>query len=240
VLGKAVAEPEPWYQRYSTRLPAGRYVALIAAGVLVVGGGIAYGISQLGSSSSSTHASGNRAAATQAALTPSHITVAVLNATGVPNLARTVGHKLQHDHFQLGNLNNATGGNRSQSVVMFKPGNNKAAGLVARKLHIDSIQPADPQTLARAGDATVIVVVGKDKAPSTPPPSSGSSGGGGSGGASGGAGGGAAGGAGTGTSGAGTGTPSAGGGGTGTGGTGGTGGAGTGTPGAGGTGVPGQ
>src|SRR5207248_2814856 len=148
ILGAAAAARGPWYRRAQDRLPAPRYVALIVAGVAIVGGGVAYGVTQIDTSSKST---GRGAPASHKhrapAVIPSHVTVAVLNGTGVANLAKTEGRRLEAAGFKLGNLDNAVGGVRAQSVVLFKPGANKAAKVVARRLHIDNIEGADPQSV---------------------------------------------------------------------------------------------
>jgi hypothetical protein len=131
-----------------------------------------------------------------------------------------VGDKVQSGGFQLGNVATATEAQRAESIVEFKPGQNRAARAVARRLHISQIEPLDPSSgdQSLAGDAQVLVIVGADQQHGrSSASSSGSSGSGTSSGT----------GAGSGT---GTGTPSTGTPGAGTG---------TGTPGAGGTGTGG-
>jgi hypothetical protein len=214
ILSKPPTGPRPWYRRIDW--PEPRYIALIVAGVLVLGAGIAYGITQIGGSSSSSDQPASPAAAggsssgkkKAAPVDPSKVTVAVLNGTRIAGLAAQVGDRVQSNGFQLGNVATATEAQRAESVVEFKPGANRAARLVARKLHITQIEPLESSDKDQglAGDATVLVIVGSDQQRGS------SSGGGTSGG------GGASPGAGTST---------------GTGGTGGTGGAGTATPGAG-------
>jgi hypothetical protein len=216
--------PEPWYHRIDW--PEPRYIALIVAGVLVIGAGIAFAITQLTGSSSSggSHpaaapgATGGTAGAKSskpAPVDPSKVTVAVLNGTRIPGLAAQVGDRVQSNGFNLGNVATATEAQRAESVVEFKPGANRAARLLARKLHITQIEPLDPSSgdQGLSGDATVLVIVGADQ-------QRGSSGGGGGGGSGSGGGSSGAGTSGTGGTGAGTGGA-------------GTGGAGTGTPGAG-------
>jgi hypothetical protein len=50
-------------------------------------------------------------------------------------------------------------------VVEFKSGSNRAARLVARKLHISQIEPLDPASgdQGLAGNAQVLVIVGADQ-----------------------------------------------------------------------------
>jgi hypothetical protein len=164
----AAADSRRWYRR----LPAGRYLALIIAGVLIVGGGAAYGVSKYlqndspavtertsGGGSGDVGAKGSK----RTPVDPASINVAVLNGTSVAGLARTEGDKVDAAGFQLGNVDNAIDKQRAESVVLFAPGRNREARLVARKLGISQIEPADAESRARAPSATVIVIVGADR-----------------------------------------------------------------------------
>ncbi|HEY0632463.1 MAG TPA: LytR C-terminal domain-containing protein [Thermoleophilaceae bacterium] len=179
----APREPDPWYRRLANRLPAGRYVALIVAGALVLGGGAAYGITQLASSDSgskSAHAakssnlgpaptgksSSKKSKGGAGAIDPSKVTVTVVNGTTIPNLARDTATKLSSLGFQIGNKVTGTGSlAAAESVVEYKPGAEAEARYVAAKLHISQRQPADPDAIAQAGPADVIVVLGANSAP---------------------------------------------------------------------------
>ncbi|HEY2600122.1 MAG TPA: LytR C-terminal domain-containing protein [Thermoleophilaceae bacterium] len=184
ILGN-VQEQDPWYRRINW--PAPRYIVLIVVGVLVIGAGAAYGVSQLtksdsgtngsaisansgsggggSSSSSSTSKSKSKKSHKAPAVNPSSVTVAVLNGTTVQGLAATVANKLDQDGFTPGNTNNAlTQGQQAESVVEYSDNNEKAARLVGDKLGITQIEKIDPQTQTLAGDATVTVIIGADKA----------------------------------------------------------------------------
>jgi hypothetical protein len=176
-----------WYRRLANRLPAGRYVALIVAGALVLGGGAAYGITQLASKDSSGGGGGSSPSAGQPSsspgskstssskkgsakstptVNPRDVTVTVVNGTTIPNLARDTATKLAAFGFQIGNKVTGTGSlAAAESVVEYKPGAEEEARLVAAKLHISQKQPADGDALAQAGPAPVIVVLGADQAP---------------------------------------------------------------------------
>jgi LytR cell envelope-related transcriptional attenuator len=170
--------PEPWYRRI--HWPAPRYIALIVVGILVIGAGAAYGISQLtnngggggspaasqgSSSSSGSGSSTSKHSHKVASMNPKSITVAVLNGTTVTGLAATVADKVEQEGFRRGNTNNAlTQGQQAESVVEYADGNVKAAELVGKKLGIAQVEKIDPQTQGLAGDATVTVIVGADKA----------------------------------------------------------------------------
>ena len=98
------------------------------------------------------------------AIDPSSVTVAVLNGTSVPGLAAKEGGHIQSAGFKLGNVTNAAqAGQRTESVVMFKAGENRKARAVARKLGISQIEPVDAQTSTLSADASVVVVVGADR-----------------------------------------------------------------------------
>jgi hypothetical protein len=175
---------EAWYRRI--QWPAPRYIALIVVGILVLGAGAAYGVSQLnnnssgggGSSALSSGSSGGGGSSSSskssthshrtAAVSKGSITVAVLNGTTVTGLAATVADKVEQAGFRRGNTNNAlTQGQQAESVVEYSDGNVKAARLVASKLGIGQVEKIDPQTQGLAGDATVTVIVGADKAGGT-------------------------------------------------------------------------
>ena len=93
---------QPWYRRIDW--PEPRYIALIVAGVLVLGAGAAYAITQLAGGSSSSD-SGSPAQqgdlgsspvkSKTAAVDPSKVTVAVLNGTRIPGLAARVKHPVR-------------------------------------------------------------------------------------------------------------------------------------------------
>jgi hypothetical protein len=168
------AGDEP-HQRWYRRL-APRYIALIVAGVLVVGGGIAVGAYQLLSSDDSGGGSGTSLSSGQteqpsgegkargAALKPGDVSVAVLNATGVNGLANDFRDRALAAGFKRSSVGNDPSGQRAESVVLFSPGKEDEARLVRRKFDVNGIEPVDPQLKASvAPTADVILVVGADK-----------------------------------------------------------------------------
>jgi hypothetical protein len=189
VLGAGARPPDPWYGRLVARLPAGRYIALIVVGALVLGGGAAFAISQLGGSTASSSSAGGGSGQAKSsspqgsggkqstkggggkgsappAINPSKVTVTVVNGTTIPNLARDTATKLSGFGFQIGNKVTGTGSlAAAESVVEYRPGSEAAARFVAAKLHITQKQPADADAIAQAGLAQVIVVLGADQAP---------------------------------------------------------------------------
>jgi hypothetical protein len=173
--------PEPWYRRIEW--PEPRYIALIVVGILVIGIGAVYGISNIGGSSGTSSnppttnnpaAAPGKTATTPAAkpkpkpINPSKVTVAVLNGTNSTGLASRIADQLQQQGFVRGNTTNSpTQGQQAQSVVEYSANNGAAARLVASKLGISDTEPIDTQTQQRAGDANVAVIIGADKVPAS-------------------------------------------------------------------------
>jgi LytR cell envelope-related transcriptional attenuator len=161
---------QPWYRRNP------RYLVLALAGILIVGGGAAFGISQLTKQEAKPLSKGRAAPATGGggtsepnqgkkapAVDPSRVTVSVLNGTTVPGLAAQIGDKVEAAHFKLGNVTNSTDQQKSESVVLYAPGAKREAAAVGRKLSIAQREPIDPQSQSLGGDATVVVIAGADK-----------------------------------------------------------------------------
>jgi hypothetical protein len=173
-------EREPWYRRL---LASPRYLVLVVAGVLIIGGAAAFGVNELtkddsggttagtggaapaGNSDQGGGGGGGDQAKKQApAVDPSKVTVAVLNGTTVPGLAKQVGDRVAAQGFQLGTVANTADQEqqRAESVVLFSPGHRNEARVVGRKLSITQRQPVDAASQELAGDATVVVIAGAD------------------------------------------------------------------------------
>jgi len=171
---------QPWYRRL---IASPRYLVLVIAGILILGGAAAFGVAQLssddtsgggtsaaggsGSSSGSDQASDGDDQKQKPAIDPANVTVAVLNGTTVPNLAKSVGERVTGKGFQLGTVANTADQTqqRAESVVLYSPGHRDEAKAVSRRLAIPQRQTIDPASQGLAGDATVVVVVGADFAP---------------------------------------------------------------------------
>ena len=93
-----------------------------------------------------------------------NVTVAVLNGTTVPGLAKGVGDQVESHGFQLGTVANTADQEqqRAESVVLFAPGHQREAIAVSRRLSINQRQPIDEASQQLAGDATVVVIAGAD------------------------------------------------------------------------------
>jgi hypothetical protein len=140
-----------------------RYIALIVAGVIVIGGGVAFGVSQLGGDDEAGTSSDSAQQQPQEPVNPSTVTVSVLNGTTVPGLAAQIGDEIESDGFQRGNVANALDQQRTASVVLYAEGADREAKLVARRLGINTVEPIDPDSQALGGNASVVVIVGADQ-----------------------------------------------------------------------------
>jgi hypothetical protein len=100
----------------------------------------------------------------RAAVEPGNVTVAVLNGTTVPGLAKQVGDEVESHGFRLGTVANTADQEqqRAESVVLFAPGHVREARAVNKRLGIGQRQLIDPASQELAGDATVVVIAGAD------------------------------------------------------------------------------
>jgi hypothetical protein len=99
-------------------------------------------------------------------------TVAILNGTAVPGLARGVANRLQNTHFKIGNVTNASRQDHATTTVHFAPGRQVAATRVAAAIDLKDfvLQPITRAERVIAGEqASVVVVVGSDQNTSPAP-----------------------------------------------------------------------
>ena len=152
-----------------SRLGDPRFLVGIFVVLILVGGGVAYAVTQGGSESSGNGAGKSGKAgkhAAQATLNPGEIEVTVLNGTAVDGLAGTYGNKVEQHGFQLGAVGNSKA-SFSESVVMFERGGGRAAHRVADGLEISRVRPMSSEIASLAAGAPVAVVVGEDNASAT-------------------------------------------------------------------------
>jgi hypothetical protein len=152
---------QPWYSRIGTR-----FVAVALVGLLVLGGVSAYGVTQLtGGGDTSGNGLPNKPKRNGAAVTPGNVTVAVLNGTTVPGLAARLRDQIAAAGFEKGTINDFSDQQLAESVVQYAPGHQAEAKAVSRRVGIGQREPVTADSRALAGDATVIVIAGADKAP---------------------------------------------------------------------------
>jgi hypothetical protein len=148
-----------------------RYVAVAVVGVVVLGGAAAYGATRLigddgGDKSGDAQANNdNKPKRNGAAVKPGNVTVAVLNGTTVPGLAAALSDQIAAAGFKQGTINNFSDQQLAESIVQYAPGHQAAAKAVSRTVGISRREPVTADSRALAGDATVIVIAGADKAP---------------------------------------------------------------------------
>jgi hypothetical protein len=159
-------------------IPQARYLAMVAAGVLILGG-VAYGAIQLtgdDGGTSTTGASGKSGGSggdddkktperdrRAANVDPSQVTVAVLNGTTVQGLAAKVAEEVRASGFTPGTIGNAARIDQTISQVLYRPGQSREANAVANRLNIDKVSPVDSVNKEIAGSFDTIVLVGSDR-----------------------------------------------------------------------------
>jgi len=135
-----------------------RYVAVALVGLLALGGVAAY------------HANNDNGLPKQpkrngAAVKPGNVTVSVLNGTTVPGLAAMLRDQIAAAGFKNGTIDVFSDQQLAESVVEYAPGHQADAKAVSRTVGIGRREPVTADSRALAGDATVIVIAGADKAP---------------------------------------------------------------------------
>lgn len=156
---QSIPRPEAQAPPEGGRGLAPRYVALIVAGVLILGAGIAYAVVR----GSQPEAPPPVARQGPAQFAPSDVTVSVLNGTTAPGLAARIGDRVESAGFRLGNVTNASEQQRAESVILYMPGADREARIVGRRLRIEQTERADAGDRVLAGTARVVVMVGADQ-----------------------------------------------------------------------------
>jgi hypothetical protein len=154
-------------------------VALVAvaviAGVFVLtsGGETSHKQTNARTTSSNVSSTRHRTTNSTAPITPSSVTVAVLNGTITQGLAGRVSQKLATEGYKPGRFTTAADQTRTSTEVAYMPGHRPDALLVAKSLNLGSasVQPVDQSTHALACPpalgactATVVVTLGTDLA----------------------------------------------------------------------------
>jgi hypothetical protein len=150
----------------------GVLVVIVAVVLIVKGGGNdaqpTAGTAATPAAQRTTQRTTSTPARTAAPVRKADVTVAVLNGTTVPGLARGVATALQNVGYGLGTVATASDQTRAATLVEYKDGHRAEALSVARsiKLGADVLQPVDGAAQAIAGTgADVVVIVGADQNP---------------------------------------------------------------------------
>ncbi len=149
--------PHPRWRRFAGRVSQPSVLAAIAAGAVILGILGIFGSERLLSSNT-----GSERAPKPGAVVPHDISVAVLNGTPVSGLGAKVADDVTANNFTLGNVGSSRK-EYDQTVVMYEPGQRKAAQHVAHDLGVKPVQKIDRATQEAAGNADVVVIAGKDR-----------------------------------------------------------------------------
>jgi hypothetical protein len=155
---RAALLPHPRWRRLVGRVGQPWVLSVVAAVAVVLGLAAIFGSGELlGGDQGSKHG------LKPGAVVPGDVDVAVLNGTSAPGLAAKVGDDVRVNGFKLGTVTNSRD-QFDQTVVMYAPGQQRAAQKVARDLGVKPVQPIDRQTEQTAGNADVVVIAGTDRA----------------------------------------------------------------------------
>jgi LytR cell envelope-related transcriptional attenuator len=161
----------------NVHVPDPRYLALVAAGLIVLGGA-AFGAVKLvgggdnqskapaaskGGGKQADRGGGKNGQSKQVNVDPSQVTVAILNGTTVQGLAAKVGEEVTAGGFTLGTIGNAAKIDQARSEVLYRKGQAQAARAVANRLGIQQTGPVDSVNAEIAGSFDVVVLVGSDR-----------------------------------------------------------------------------
>jgi hypothetical protein len=149
--------PHPRWRRFATRVSQPSVLATIAAGAVILGVVGIFASDRLLNSNT-----GPERSRQPGAIVPHDVSVAVLNGTPVSGLGAKVADDVTANNFTLGNVGTSRR-EYDQTVVMYEPGQKKAAEQVAHDLGVKPIQKIDAPTQQAAGNADVAVIAGKDR-----------------------------------------------------------------------------
>ena len=145
-----------------SRLGEPRYLVAIFVVLALVAGGVAFAVLG-GTGDEAGGKSGKGGKQASRTIKPSEIEVTVLNGTAVDGLAGTYGDMVERRGFQLGAVTNSRS-SFAGSVVMFEPGNGRAAHRVATSLEISRVRPMTSEIASLSAGAPVAIVIGEDNA----------------------------------------------------------------------------
>lgn len=151
---RAALEPHPRWRRFAARATRPRALAIIGAAALVLA------VAGIVGSEKLLQGGGDGA---RAPVDAGGIEVAVLNATSASGLAGEISTRIERSGFLPGAVSNYRE-SFDRTVVMFTPGEKRAARRVARELGgSPAIQPIDRRAERAADGAQVVVIVGSDR-----------------------------------------------------------------------------
>lgn len=149
--------PHPRWRHFMARVGQPRVLGLIALGAVILGLAGIFGSQRLLSDNT-----GSEQTRRPGAVAAHDVSVAVLNGTPVPGLGQKVADDVTANNFSLGTVGTSRK-EYDQTVVMYEPGQKKAASKVAHDLGVKPIQKIDRATQDAAGNADVVVIAGRDR-----------------------------------------------------------------------------
>jgi hypothetical protein len=159
-MERAALEPHPRWRRFAGRATQPRVLATIGIVGLLVGVGGIFASERLlsdGDEGEPARAGG---------VDPAEVDVAVLNGTTAGGLAGLVADDVEASGFTVveGGITNAPS-SFEQTVVMFAPGNERAANKLARDLGVTAVQAISGETRRAVADLDpdVVVIAGEDR-----------------------------------------------------------------------------
>jgi hypothetical protein len=162
-LEAQLLDAHPHRARRAPPRPTPRRIVAFAAAAAAVAA-IAVAALSAGSSTSSPTPAAQPGDAV-APVVPARTSVAVLNGTRTPGLARDTADALQRHGWKLGIVTNYPGAPLDSSCVDFFPGHSLAATQLAAQLGIANVVPASDLLRKAVGqEAGVVVIVGRDGA----------------------------------------------------------------------------
>jgi LytR cell envelope-related transcriptional attenuator len=156
-MEREALQPHPRWRRLVRQVTQPRVLGIIGILAVVLGLLAIFGSERLLTGQESGHEP------KPGAVVPGSVTVAVLNGTSVPGLGAKVADDVTVNGFKLGMVTNSRG-QFDQTVVMYEPGEQRAARRVAHDLGVQPVQSIDRQTERLAGNADVVVIAGADRA----------------------------------------------------------------------------
>lgn len=154
-MERSALEPHPRWRHFAARITQPRWLAGI--------GIVALAIAAVSIVASEKLLQDGDEAGSGAPVDPGGIEVAVLNATSVSGIAGGISSDIERSGFLPGDVTNFEG-DFERTIVMFTPGQKRAATRVARELGgSPAIQEIDRDVQRAAGDAEVVVIVGNDR-----------------------------------------------------------------------------
>ena len=156
-MERAALEPHPRWRRFVATVTRPRWMVAIAIATVVVGVAAIFGSELI------LDAGEEGRTPKTSAVESTNVTVAVLNGTAVPGLGAKVGDDVKANDFKLGAVSTIAEP-FNQTVVMFEPGNERAARKLARDLGVGPVQPIDRQAQRLAEGADLVVIAGQDRA----------------------------------------------------------------------------